>query len=315
MDMKILIAEDDVTSRAMLAAVLKKWGFDPVVTEDGSAAWQAMQTPDAPQLVIVDWNMPKMDGREFCRRVRQMQTSNPPYILLLTSRGEMRDIVQGLDAGANDYVTKPYHGEELQARLRVGRRMLDLQAELNKARNLLEHQASHDALTGVLNRRAIVEVLSKELRRAERSGKGFCLGLLDIDHFKAINDTFGHQAGDEVLVGFTVRLQQNLREYDHIGRYGGEEFLIVAPIDCGGPETGLCERLRVAVAHESIATSAGALPITVSIGVAAGGSAQTAESVIAAADAAMYEAKRAGRNRVAYSRSAKYTDGREPIEP
>ena len=299
--MKILIAEDDVTSRAMLAAVLKKWGFDPVVTADGEAAWQAMQTPDAPQLVIVDWNMPKMDGMEFCRRLRQEQTSNPPYIVLLTSRGEMRDIVQGLDAGASDYITKPYHGEELQARLRVGRRMLDLQAELNKARNLFEHQALHDALTGVLNRRAIVEVLNKEVRRAERSGKGLSLGLLDIDHFKAINDTFGHQAGDEVLVGFTGRLQQNLREYDHIGRYGGEEFLIVAPEDGGGPETGLYERLRAAVAQEPIATSAGAIAVTVSIGVAAAGGTQTLESVLAAADAAMYEAKRVGRNRVAYS--------------
>ena len=254
----------------MLAAVLSKCGFDPVVTEDGEKAWQALQAPDAPQLVIVDWNMPKMDGRELCRKVRQMQTSNPPYIVLLTSRGEMRDIVQGLDAGANDYVIKPYHSEELQARLRVGRRMLDLQTELNKARSLLEHQASHDALTRVLNRRAIVEVLNKELRRAERSGKELSLGLLDIDHFKAINDTFGHKAGDEVLVGFTGCLQKNLREYDHIGRYGGEEFLIVAPQD-GGPETGLCERLRAAVAHEPIATSAGALFITVSIGVATGG--------------------------------------------
>ena len=203
MDMKILIAEDDVTSRAMLAAVLKKCGFDPVVTEDGLAAWQTMQTPDAPRLVIVDWNMPRMDGLEFCRKVRLVQSSNTPYIVLLTSRAEMVDIVQGLDAGANDYVIKPYHSEELQARLRVGRRMLDLQAELNKAQNLLEHQASHDALTGVLNRPAIVEVLSKELRRAERSGKGLSLGLLDIDHFKAINDTFGHKAGDEILVGFT----------------------------------------------------------------------------------------------------------------
>lgn len=310
--MKILIAEDDATSRTLLAAVLKKWGFDPVVTEDGSAAWQAMQTPDAPQLVIADWNMPKMDGMQFCRKVRQLRTSSPPYIILLTSRDEMRDIVQGLDAGANDYVTKPYHGEELQARLRVGRRMLDLQAELNKARNLLEHQASHDTLTGVLNRRAIVDVLNKELRRAERSGKGLSLGLLDIDHFKAINDTFGHQVGDEVLVGFTGRLLQNLREYDHIGRYGGEEFLIVAPQDGGDSETGLCERLRAAVAHEPITTSVGPLPITVSIGVAAGGGAQTMENVLAAADIAMYEAKSAGRNQVAYSRSAKYKDGREP---
>jgi diguanylate cyclase (GGDEF)-like protein len=300
--MKILIAEDDFTSRAMLAAVLKKWGFDPVVTEDGSAALQAMQMPDAPRLVIADWNMPKMDGMEFCRRVRQEPTSNPPYIVLLTARGELQDIVQGLDAGANDYVTKPYHSDELQARLRVGRRMLDLQAELNAVRKQLEHQASHDALTGVLNRRAILETLGKEFQRAARSANGLSIGLLDVDHFKTVNDRFGHQAGDEVLVGFAARLQLNLREYDHVGRYGGEEFLVIAPEDGGRPETGLYERLRAAVAHDPITTSAGgALAVTVSIGVAGLGCAPTAESLVAAADAAMYQAKSAGRNQVVYA--------------
>jgi diguanylate cyclase (GGDEF)-like protein len=299
--MKILIAEDDVTSRVMLAALLRKWAFDPVVTEDGDMAWQAIQAPEAPKLAIVDWNMPRMDGMEFCRRVRAVPTSNPPYIILLTARGEMADIVRGLDAGANDYVTKPYHSEELLARLRVGRRMIDLQDELNAARSLLEHQASHDTLTGVLNRRAIVAALDRELRRAERANGGLSLALLDIDHFKAVNDTFGHKAGDEVLAGFAELLRRNLREYDHIGRFGGEEFLIIAPEFSGEPATGLYERLRAAVAKAPFATSAGAMPITVSIGVAVSGAAPCAESLLAAADAAMYAAKRAGRNRVAFS--------------
>ena len=159
--MKILIAEDDFTSRSILTAILKKWGFDPVVTEDGGAAWDVLQRPDAPELVLLDWNMPGMDGLEICRRLREIDSSNPPYVILLTARGEKGDIVQGLEAGANDYVAKPYDNEELQARIRVGQRMLELQSRLLEARDALAHQATHDPLTGVLNRRAILDRLER----------------------------------------------------------------------------------------------------------------------------------------------------------
>ena len=142
--MKILIAEDDLTSRRILTAILKKGGFDPVAVEDGNAAWDILQKPDAPGLLLLDWNMPGLDGLEICRRLRQNDSRNPPYIILLTARGEKGDIVQGLEAGANDYVSKPYDHEELQARIRVGQRMLELQSRLTEARDALVHQATHD---------------------------------------------------------------------------------------------------------------------------------------------------------------------------
>ena len=143
--MKILLAEDDLTSRSILTAILRKWGFDPVAAADGVAAWDLLQRPDAPRLLLLDWNMPGMDGLEICRRVRDIASRNPPYVILLTARGEKCDIVEGLESGANDYVAKPYDNDELLARIRVGQRMLELQSNLMEARDALEHQATFDA--------------------------------------------------------------------------------------------------------------------------------------------------------------------------
>ena len=299
--MKILIAEDDLTSRSILTAILKKWGFDPVVTEDGGKAWEVLQQPDAPRLILHDWNMPTMDGVEICRRLREIVSSNPPYVILLTARDEKGDIVQGLEAGANDYVAKPYDSRELQARIRVGQRMLEMQANLLEARDALEHQAMHDFLTGVFNRRAIRDRLKQEMARAGREKENLSIGMLDIDHFKNINDTYGHQAGDEALIAFTRRIQDGLREYDCLGRYGGEEFLVIAPRSCGSPGESLYERLRARIAGAAIATNAGSISLTVSIGVAPATGQSNADAVLAAADAALYQAKAEGRNRVVYA--------------
>ncbi|MGA2587783.1 MAG: diguanylate cyclase [Candidatus Aminicenantales bacterium] len=299
--MKILIAEDDFTSRSILAAVLKKWGFDPVVTEDGSAAWNILQRPDAPGLILLDWNMPGMDGLEVCRRLRENDSRNPPYVILLTARGEKGDIVQGLEAGANDYVAKPYDNEELQARIRVGQRMLELQSHLMEARDALLHQATHDPLTEILNRRAILDRLAQEISRARREQGSLSVGMCDLDHFKNINDAYGHQAGDEALVAFTRCIQDRLRDYDIFGRYGGEEFLVIAPGSMGHSGESLYERLRAGVADAEIKTNAGTLSLTVSIGVAPGKGLSTVDALLATADAALYQAKAEGRNRVAYA--------------
>jgi len=299
--MKILIAEDDFTSRNILTAVLKKWGFDPVVTEDGRAAWDVLQQPDAPPLILLDWNMPGMDGLEICRRLREIGSSNPPYVILLTARGEKGDIVQGLEAGATDYVSKPYDNEELQARIRVGQRMLELQSHLLEARDALAHQATHDFLTGVFNRRAIRDRLKQEILRAGREKENLSVGMLDIDHFKDINDTYGHQAGDEALLVFTQCIQGGLREYDCVGRYGGEEFLVIAPGSIGLKSENLYERLRARIAGAEIATNAGSISLTVSIGVAPGTSQSLVDVLLAAADTALYQAKAGGRNRVVYA--------------
>ncbi len=300
--MRILVAEDDVTSRHILTVVLTKWGFTPIVTEDGDAAWAALQQPDAPKLVLLDRNMPGMDGLEICGRLRAVSTSDPAYVILLTGQGEKEDIVRGLEAGANDYVTKPYHNAELQARIRVGQRMLELQAHLVEARDALAHQATHDALTGALNRRAIMDRARAELSRQQRDGRILSIGMCDLDHFKRINDTYGHQIGDEVLVAFAKRVQDQLRSYDYVGRYGGEEFLVLTPLSCGGDDTDLYERLCARIADTPFTTTAGVIPVTVSIGVAVGEALCSVDGLIADADAALYHAKANGRNRVLYAR-------------
>ncbi len=301
--MRILIADDDVTSRSILTAVLKKVGFAPVAVEDGSAAWEVLRGADAPRLILLDWNMPGMDGVEICRRLREEKVPDPPYIILLTARGHKSDLVAGLEAGANDYVAKPYDNEELLARIRVGQRMVEMQANLMEARDALAHQATHDFLTGVLNRRAIRDRLRREISRAGRDGGSLSAGIFDIDHFKSINDALGHQAGDEVLVKFTRRIQSGLRDYDSVGRYGGEEFLVISPGAAGAGAECLYERLRARIAGAEIPTNAGSVTLTVSIGVASGTGRSTVDAIIAAADAALYRAKAGGRDRVAYAAS------------
>ena len=299
--MRLLIVEDDLTSRHILTAILRKWGYDPVVREDGAAAWEALQQPGAPELILLDRKMAGMDGLEVCRRLREHDASRSAYIILLTGLGEKSDIVQGLEAGANDYIAKPYDNEELRARIKVGQRMLELQSSLRQARDALEHQAMHDPLTGVFNRRAILARLSQELSRARREDGRLSVGMCDLDHFKKINDRLGHQAGDEVLVAFTQCVQANLRDYDSYGRYGGDEFLVVTIGARDQAAVSLYERLRARVAATEIKTKTGNVSLTVSIGMAQGTGQSTAEALIAAADAALYRAKAEGRNRVVHA--------------
>lgn len=299
--MRILIAEDDHISRRILTAILRKWDYDPVVTEDGLAAWEVMQQPDAPQLVLLDWGMPKMEGPELCRRIRAKNASNPPYVILVTGRDKKVDIVQGLDAGANDYIVKPYDPDELQARIRVGRRMIELQTSLIEARDALEHQAMHDPLTGLLNRRAILNRLAEELARAKRERRGLSIGVCDIDHFKSINDTFGHQAGDEVLTSFGQCMKTQMRIYDSLGRYGGEEFIIISTASGNQSKGQLYERLRQTAAAMEIEWNGERVCLTISIGVAAATEQSTVDGILSVADVALYKAKAAGRNRVIYA--------------
>jgi len=298
--MQILIAEDDLTSRTILAAILQKLGFDPIEVGDGGAAWAAMQQPLPPGLAILDWEMPGMSGIEVCRKIREQNSANPPYIIILTARQAKADIVNGLEAGANDYITKPYDNDELRARVQVGRRMVDLQAELIAAKDALAHEAMYDSLTGALNRRVILETLDKELKRAKRGKTSVSIGLFDIDHFKKVNDVYGHQAGDEVLCKFVRTIQSNLRNYDYVGRYGGEEFLVVAPDSTGTPNESLYERLRIQIARISTVVRGVRINITASVGVAGSNGSTTVETLVAAADAALYRAKDEGRNRVVY---------------
>jgi two-component system, cell cycle response regulator len=293
--MRMLIAEDDLTSRTILAGILRKWGYDPIAVTDGVMAWETLCRDDAPKLVLLDRNMPGMDGLEVCRRIRQTNSSDPPYIIILTSWAEKGNIVEGLDAGANDYVTKPWDNDELRARIRVGRRMVELQSELHLAKNALAREAMHDPLTGILNRRAILEALERELARSRRTGELFSIGMCDIDHFKRVNDTYGHQVGDEVLQGFVSIIRSALRKYDVMGRYGGEEFLVLVSGINAVKEAGVFERLCERVAGTSLVTRAGPIALSVSIGVAGSAGVGTLDEVVGAADRALFQAKKDGR--------------------
>ncbi len=296
--MRILIAEDDISTRTMLSALVRKWGFEPQAVSDGQSALEALQDSQGPRLALIDWGMPSLSGVEVCRRLRAEDAEERPYIILLTARGNKQDLVVGLDAGADDYLTKPFDTDELFARLRVGRRMIDMQAEKLEISRHLAHEALHDSLTGVMNRKAILDTLEKERARCHRTGQPLALGLMDLDHFKKVNDAHGHQAGDEVLTGFVKRIQENLRTYDHLGRYGGEEFLVLIP-GVGAHEIHAAyERLRTVVAEEVFPTRVGELRITTSIGVALCGQVDTVDSLLSAADSALYRAKAQGRNAI-----------------
>jgi len=251
-------------------------------------------------MAILDWMMPGMDGIQVCQAVRGRTQQPYVYILLLTAKSLKEDLLTGLDAGADDYLTKPMEPQELELRLRAGRRILDLQSELIAAREGLHIQATQDSLTGVWNRRAVLETFQSEVVRAVRQQASLGVILADLDYFKSINDAHGHAGGDAVLREAANRMVAALRPYDCLGRYGGEEFLIVAP-GCGLDEVAsVAERLRLALLEKPVQTRSGIIEISASFGVVS--SAQfkhvDPEALIQAADEALYQAKAAGRNRV-----------------
>ena len=299
--MPVLVAEDNPIFQSMLKSMLTKWGYTVQMTKNGTEAWEAMQTPDAPRLAVLDWMMPYMDGGEVCRRIRAAAREPDVYVLLLTARTESQDLIEGMEAGADDYLTKPFNSQELRVRLRAGRRILDLQQQLMEAREALRVQATHDALTGLLNRGRVLEILLSEIARSERESRPLSVLMVDLDHFKRINDTHGHQAGDVVLREASRRMIAATRQYDSAGRYGGEEFLIVLP-GCGARD-GLAqaERIREAFACEPFTAGVEPLTVTCSIGVTSREvcTAGDSERLIHEADDALYAAKHRGRNRVA----------------
>lgn len=297
--MNVLIADDDLVSRRLLQVSLTHAGYRVELAANGVEALRALEESDRPRLAVLDWMMPEMDGLDVCRSVRKLGRESYVYIVLLTAKEQQDDIVEGLEAGADDYITKPFDIHELKARLRAGRRILELQQQLVSARDQLRERATHDSLTGLWNRGAILEMLSHELARSAREGKPVSIILADLDHFKRVNDNHGHQAGDAVLCEVARRMQDSLRVYDFVGRYGGEEFLIVSP-SCG-PEAAIeeAERLRRAVGKTPIAAPAGTLSVTASFGVATTGPAfRNQTDLLRYADEALYDAKKNGRDRV-----------------
>jgi two-component system cell cycle response regulator len=293
--MRVLAAEDNPVFQSILKWMLTKWGYEAVLARDGNEALRVLEGPDPPQLAILDWMMPGMDGVEVCRKIRSARREPYIYLLLLTARTESQDLIEGMDAGADDYLTKPFNAHELRVRLRAGRRILDLQEELLKAREALREQATHDGLTGLWNRTAILEKLADELARAARDANPVSVLMVDLDRFKAVNDTYGHLAGDAVLREAGRRMKAAARRYDSVGRYGGEEFLVVLP-GCDAEQAAhQAERLRQILAAEPVLVGAIPLDVTCSIGLACS-SDGLANALIKDADDALYLAKDRGRN-------------------
>ena len=225
--LKILIADDEAISRRLLEKTLARAGYEVTAVENGRLAVEQLKRPDAPRLALLDWVMPELDGPGVCRELRKLHERAYIYMVLLTSKESKEDIVTGLESGADDYLTKPFNAEELKARLRTGERILNLEDKLVEAREQMRFKATHDALTSIWNRGAIMDLLGRELARSQRESSCTIVMLGDVDHFKSINDTYGHPVGDEVLQEIARRLLSCVRSYDFVGRYGGEEFLLV----------------------------------------------------------------------------------------
>ncbi|MEJ2037810.1 MAG: diguanylate cyclase [Desulfosarcinaceae bacterium] len=302
----ILLVDDDIVSRTIVEKYLRKAGFEVSAAANGNQALDLFNKSYFP-IVLTDWMMPGIDGPQLCRLIRNKKMDSYVFIILVTAKDAKSDIVNGLESGADDYLTKPIHQAELIARIKTGIRILQLEHSLKQANEANRLLSITDALTGCYNRTYLNQTFSEEILRSRRYGRPLSVILTDIDHFKAVNDTHGHQAGDDVLARFSQCIMEKVRQkIDWVVRYGGEEFLIVLP------ETGregaliLAERLRTTVSGLDIDTAKTAVNITASFGVAHASFYQgqdqadliSMESLINTADENLYRSKQEGRNRV-----------------
>ena len=295
--MKVLVAEDEPVSRHRLQAFLSKWGYTVLIATDGADALGVLRR-ESPKLVVLDRLMPQMDGLDVCRTIRKNHAEPYVYVILLTGQDHPQEIIEGFEAGADDYITKPFAVPELEARIRTGARIVELQEQLIAAREQLRIEATHDSLTGLLNRAAFFESFEKEVSRARRYKTPLALIMADLDHFKNVNDRHGHLAGDLVLRETSRRLRAALRASDVIGRYGGEEFVVAAPACAMRDALALAERFRAGICARPIDVPNGAVTVTMSLGVAATDDMDEAERLVQVADEALYRAKESGRNKV-----------------
>lgn len=309
--MRILVAEDSLIYRRLIEDQLSRLGYQPMLVENGNEAWQILTGENAPRIAILDWIMPGLTGIDICRELRKSETGFHTYVILLTSRDETEDIVRGLEAGADDYITKPFHPDELAVRLLAGLRIVRLQEQLVSALEDQKLKASRDPLTGLWNRTTILDLLAKELERSRRMSFPVGVIMADVDHFKKLNDSYGHVDGDAVLREISRRMFTSLRSYDSVGRYGGEEFLVMLPRCDRETAEQSAERLRKVIAEKAFRTSGGPIKVTVSLGVTSVDPDMDAhiEHIVRTADAALYEAKTAGRNRTTWKA---LTDNNQP---
>jgi two-component system cell cycle response regulator len=287
-----MLVEDSVVERRQVGNYLSGWKIEFLPVADGNKAWDLLQTPDAPSLILLDWALPGLDGIELCRRIRTLGANGTYiYVVMLTANEKKQHLLTAMAAGADDYLVKPVDPEELRARLMVGKRILELQQSMRFA-------ATHDFLTKLLNRAEILASLKRELSRCQREDQTIAVILADLDHFKQINDSLGHAVGDAVLKEVAYRLQLDLRTYDLVGRYGGEEFLILLPNCDLITATRRADEIRNLISKAAIITTFEAVSTTVSMGVSVGDKTHTlsVEDLLQQADQALYAAKKSGRN-------------------
>jgi two-component system cell cycle response regulator len=299
----ILLVEDELTTRLMMSRQLTRAGYEVEVVSNGAQAIEMFKKRFFP-LLLTDWDMPEMNGVALCKAVREMPLEGYVYTILLTAREGKANMLEGLAAGADDYLTKPPDDNELRARLNTGRRILKLEQSLRAANGRIHLLSITDALTGTFNRRHLMERLPQEIEGARRCGRPLSVVLCDADHFKSVNDTHGHQAGDEVLKSFAKLLMGSMRaDVDWVARYGGEEFLIVLPETSVADAITFAEKMRVAIAAHAFDIADGTLSVSSSFGVAGYDSVQAQQDtsidrLIGAADVCLYRSKELGRNRV-----------------
>ena len=313
--MKILVSQVDSLARGMLESVLSRWGHQVVLAQDGTEALDKLKEQGGPSLAIMDRTMPGLDGLQVCQQVRESPAGPHIFLLLVIKKGQEQDVVEGLKAGADDFLTTPLNTDELMIRLRIAKRILDLQEEMKRAQEAIGYQTTHDPLTGLANRAEVVDTLRRELARMRREGSHMAIILGEVDSFKDINDRSGYAAGDAVLRETARRVRSVVRPYDTIGRYGGEEFLVVAPGCDAKAALTQADRLRATVAQGGMdlsewgkfsAGQSSRLPVTLSLGLAVGDKVTEPQIFLRAVETALRRAKKAGKNRVDTAKEADF---------
>lgn len=295
---RILVADDDEVSRDMLCAALNGWGYETIAVDNGEAAAQILSAGQPPRIAVIDWMMPGVKGPEICRAVRRGITGRYVYMILLTANTHHDACLAGLEAGADDFLTKPFHPDELRLRLKTGDRILDLHDRLQAAHDTLLEKLHQDIVTGIASREVVLQSLDAECLRAKSQETSFCVMAIDVDRFKQVNDVHGHPAGDAALRQVAQIIKSETLPDHVVGRLGGDEFMVVLPNLSLEQTRQTAERIRVSAATNHFPVRGRKVRLTVSIGLACSAfcGSLTAESVLEAADDALYAAKRLGRD-------------------